>query len=313
MSHRSIAGRTVLITGASSGIGAAAARSVAAKGATPLLIARRADALDAVVDGIRENGGHAYGYPCDITDQSQVDSVVADVLDAHGQVDMLVNNAGRSIRRSVSRSQSRLHDYERTMAVNYFGAVAMIFALLPGMRERRAGHIVNVSSIGVQAAAPRFSAYLASKAALDKFTEIAAAELIADRITFTTIHMPLVDTPMIAPSGRRNGVSPASPDWAAATIVRALVEQPRRIDTPRGTLAEYGGLIAPGIRERVMHAYYRAYPDSPAAKGFPDPAVADIDGLPTLPSPRIGGPARIVRAGRSAVRRTGRLVPGTSW
>ncbi|MBH0777496.1 SDR family NAD(P)-dependent oxidoreductase [Nocardia bovistercoris] len=303
---RDLTGRHVVITGASSGIGRAAALAVAAKGATVLVLARRADEIDAVVEEIRAEGDKAYGYRCDVTESESVDKTVAAILDEHGHVDMLVNNAGRSIRRAIHRSTDRLHDFERTMAVNYFGALRMTLALLPRMRERGFGHIVQISSAGVQVATPRFSAYLASKAALDKFTEVAAIETRADGVTFTTIHMPLVRTPMIVPSGTQGPSE--SPEWAAATIVRALTERPKRIDVPLGTLAEYGALFTPGLRDRILHRYYRALPDSPAAKGEPTPVEA-APAVATPPRPRSA--ARRVTG--SALRRAARWVPGTHW
>ncbi|MBY8858052.1 SDR family NAD(P)-dependent oxidoreductase [Nocardia sp. CA2R105] len=307
--RRDLTGRYVLITGASSGIGRAAALAVAAKGAVVLLLARREDELAAVVAEVRAAGGQAYGYRCDVTDAESVEQTVKAVLDEHGHVDMLVNNAGRSIRRAVHRSTDRMHDFERTMAVNYFGAVRMTLALLPQMRERKFGHIVNISSAGVQAATPRFAAYLASKAALDKFTEVTAVEMRADNVTFTTIHMPLVRTPMIAPSGRQGPSE--SPEWAAATIVRALSERPRRIDVPLGTIAEYGSLFTPRFKDWVLHRYYRALPDSPAAKGEVAPDVALEKLAPQGKPHHERSPAG--RVSRTVLRRAGRLVPGTHW
>ncbi|GAB3207557.1 SDR family NAD(P)-dependent oxidoreductase [Nocardia tengchongensis] len=310
--RRDLTGKHVVITGASSGIGRSAALAAAQKGALVILLARRADELSTVVDEITAAGGAAFGYPCDITDQDSVDRTIEAILAAHGHVDMLVNNAGRSIRRAVHRSTDRMHDFERTMAVNYFGAVRMTLSLLPGMRERKDGHIVNISSAGVQVATPRFAAYLASKAALDKFAEVTAAEMRASNITFTTIHMPLVRTPMITPSGDQ-GTGTQSPEWAAALIIRALTERPRRIDVPLGTLAEYGNLVAPGIKERVLHRYYRAIPDSPAAKGeaVTEPETTDVEIIAPQRHRRSVPPA--VRATGTALRRAARLVPGTHW
>ncbi|MFI5720931.1 SDR family NAD(P)-dependent oxidoreductase [Nocardia sp. NPDC051750] len=319
---RDLTGRHVLITGASSGIGRAAAVAVAKKGAVVLLLARRDDELTAVVDEIRADGGAAHGYPCDITDSTSVEATLDKLLAEHGRVDMLVNNAGRSIRRAIHRSTDRLHDYERTMAVNYFGALRLTLALLPQMREQKFGHIVNISSAGVQVATPRYSAYLASKAALDKFTEVAAVETMADGVTFTTIHMPLVRTPMIAPTGNQGPAE--SPEWAAATIVRALTERPRRIDVPVGTLGEYGALFAPRIRDLVLHRYYRMIPDSPAARGEqaePAPQLSTetaVDEPVPLTDPRPAGPlprarARAARGTGAALRRAARWVPGTHW
>ncbi|GAB2565982.1 SDR family NAD(P)-dependent oxidoreductase [Nocardia heshunensis] len=310
--QRDLTGKHIVITGASSGIGRSAAFAVAEKGAVVILLARRADELSTVVDEITAAGGRAFGYPCDVTDQESVDTALATILDVHGHVDMLVNNAGRSIRRAVHRSTDRMHDFERTMAVNYFGAVRMTLGLLPQMRERKDGHIVNISSAGVQVATPRFAAYLASKAALDKFAEVTAAEMRSSNITFTTIHMPLVRTPMITPSGDQ-GAGTQSPEWAAALIVRALTERPRQIDVPIGTLAEYGQLFAPGIKERVLHRYYRALPDSAAAKGeaTPEPDTTDVEIITPQRRRRTVPPA--VRVTGTALRRAARLVPGTHW
>ncbi|MGW4481077.1 SDR family oxidoreductase [Rhodococcus triatomae] len=301
-----LVGRVVLITGASSGIGRASALAVAGRGATVLLLARRGDELDAVAQEILIAGGRAHAYPCDITDEAAVDATVTRVLAEHGHVDMLVNNAGRSIRRGVYASTDRFHDYERTMAVNYFAAVRLVLALLPTMRERRFGHVVNISTAGVQSRVPRYSAYVASKAALDAFTDTVAAETLSDGITFTTIHMPLVRTPMIEPSGRANPGRAISAETAAAMVVRALVQRPKRIDVPIGTLGEYGQLIAPRTAELVRHQMYRAFPDSPAARGNP-PSASDPSRTAGTSGRR--RPNRAVRAGR----RLARLVPGTHW
>ncbi|ORM09213.1 SDR family oxidoreductase [Prescottella equi] len=305
--------RNVVITGASSGIGRAAAIATAAKGATVLLLARRADELDAVVSGIREAGGSAYAYQCDVTDSEAVERTVKSILTEHDHVDMLVNNAGRSIRRGLYHSTDRLHDFERTMAVNYFGAVRMVLALLPHMRERRFGHIVDISTAGVQARTPRFAAYVASKSALDAFADVAAAETFSDGITFTTIHMPLVRTPMIAPTGQYNAGPAASPEKAAAMVVRALIEKPKRIDVPVGTLAEFGGIFAPRLKDRALSQMYHAFPDSPAARGEAGTEVgtpAPLEPHSSTPAPRPTGPTAVAaRFGR----RLARLIPGAHW
>ncbi|MDP9166992.1 MAG: SDR family oxidoreductase, partial [Actinomycetota bacterium] len=213
-----LVGRHVIITGASSGIGRASAIAVAERGATVFALARNAEALDDLIAEIRESGGDAHAFTCDVTDSASVEHTVKDILGQFGHVDYLVNNAGRSIRRSVSASTDRLHDYERVMAVNYFGSVRMVLALLPHWRERRFGHVVNVSSAGVQASSPKYSAYIPSKAALDAFAEVVGTETLSDHITFTSIHMPLVQTPMIAPSRRLNPVPPITADHAAAMV-----------------------------------------------------------------------------------------------
>jgi thioester reductase-like protein/NADP-dependent 3-hydroxy acid dehydrogenase YdfG len=303
-------GRHVIITGASSGIGRASAIAVAERGATVFALARSADALDELVAEIRADGGDAHAFSCDVTDSTSVEHTVKDILGRFDHVDYLVNNAGRSIRRSVVNSTDRLHDYERVMAVNYFGAVRMVLALLPHWRERRFGHVVNVSSAGVQARNPKYSSYLPSKAALDAFADVVSSETLSDHITFTNIHMPLVRTPMIAPSHRLNPVPAISPERAAAMVVRGLVEKPARIDTPLGTLAEVGNYLAPRTSRRILHQLYLGYPDSAAARGVPAEAAAP------LPRRRPGRPVRAITGGIRAprpVRRLARRVPGVHW
>jgi NAD(P)-dependent dehydrogenase (short-subunit alcohol dehydrogenase family) len=261
-------GRTVVITGASSGIGKATAMAIAKRGGLPLLVARSVDKLEEVRRDIEADGGTAYVYPCDITDTEAVAATVKQMLADHPDgIDYLVNNAGRSIRRSVQLSYDRVHDFERTMALNYFAAIRMILALLPHMAERRYGHVVNISSIGVQTAPPRFSAYVASKAALDAFSRVVASETYGDGVTFTTIHMPLVRTPMISPTRLYDAFPTLTPDDAAEMVVRALIERPKRISTRLGTLGEVSYAVAPKVVDAILHVAYRVFPDSKAAGG----------------------------------------------
>jgi thioester reductase-like protein len=260
-------GRRVVITGASSGIGRATALKVAAEGGVPLLVARRQQELEEVRDEIIAAGGQASVYPADLTDEESVHKAVSAMLAEHGRVDMLVNNAGRSIRRSIRLSYDRFHDYERAMAINYFGAVRLILALLPHMSERKFGHIVNVSSIGVQGIAPRFSAYAASKAALDYFSKIAATETHGDGITFTTIHMPLVRTPMIRPTKIYDAFPTKSPDQAADMVITALKHRPKHIGTPMGQAIQLAYALTPGLTDAVAYQGFRIFPDSAAAGG----------------------------------------------
>lgn len=309
-----LAGRHVIITGASSGIGRASAIAVAERGGCVFALARNAEALDELVAEIRAAGGQAYAFSCDVTDSASVEHTVKDILGAFGHVDYLVNNAGRSIRRSVVNAGDRLHDYERVMAVNYFGAVRMTLALLPHWRERRFGHVVNVSSAGVQARNPKYSAYLPSKAALDAFADVVATETLSDHITFTTIHMPLVATPMIVPSHRLNPVRAISAEHAAAMVIRGLVDKPVRIDTPTGTLAEAGNYFTPRLSRRVLHQLYLGYPDSAAARGV---EVEPVEPVAPQPSSR-RRPKRAVRAVAAIkaprpLRKAVRLVPGLHW
>ncbi len=262
-----IAGRHVVITGASSGIGRQTAIELGERGARVILLARGGAELEATAAQVRASGGEAATYVCDVTDGDAVDAVVARILADHDHVDYLINNAGRSIRRSVKASVGRMHDFERTMDVNYFGAVRMILALLPHMRERGFGHVVNVSSIGVLVTGPRFAAYVASKAALDAFTEIAAAEMLSDHVTFTNVHMPLVRTEMIAPTEAYDDAHAISPERAARIILRAMRNRPTRVNTPLGAMGMLGRTFTPRITRRVLHQDYLTTRDSAAAKG----------------------------------------------
>ncbi|RAV17213.1 short chain dehydrogenase [Mycolicibacterium sp. GF69] len=305
-----LVGKHVIVTGASSGIGRASAFAIAERGATVFALARNADALDQLVADIRADGGQAHAFTCDVTDSTSVESTVKDILGRFDHVDYLVNNAGRSIRRSVIASTDRLHDYERVMAVNYFGAVRMVLTLLPHWRERRFGHVVNVSSAGVQARNPKYSSYLPTKAALDAFADVVATETLSDHVTFTTIHMPLVRTPMIVPSRRLNPVPAISAEHAAAMVVRGLIDKPARIDTPLGTLADFGNYLTPKLSRRILHQLYLGYPDSAAARGLPTaPSVR----RPTARRPK--RPTRAVPALRvpRPVKAAARLVPGVHW
>jgi thioester reductase-like protein len=266
--HAALNGRTIIITGASSGIGRETALKVAAAGGIPLLVARSEDKLEQVRAEIEEQGGTAYVYPADLSDFDAIDALVERILADHAAVDMLVNNAGRSIRRSVALSYERFHDYERTINLNYLGAVKLIMDLLPHMRARGFGHIVNISSIGVQTSPPRFSAYVASKAALDAFTRVVSNEVIGDGVTFTTIHMPLVRTPMIAPTKMYDSFPAATPEEAADMVCEALRSKPKVINTALGTFGEVFHALAPTTADRILHTAYRVFPESAAARGI---------------------------------------------
>jgi len=269
--EHAVNGRTVLITGASSGIGRAAAIKIAAAGGIPLLVARSEDKLAELQSEIVALGGSADIYPTDLSSTDAIDDMLARVLSDHPAVDMLVNNAGRSIRRSVALSYERFHDYERTIQLNYFGAIKLIIGLLPHMRQRGFGHIVNVSSIGVQTNPPRFSAYVASKAALDAFTRVVSSEVVGDGVTFTTIHMPLVRTAMIAPTKMYDSFPAITPDEAADMICEALRTKPKQINTRLGTFGEVLYAVAPKQVDQILHMAYKVFPDSAASRGEEDP------------------------------------------
>jgi thioester reductase-like protein len=259
-------GKTVIITGASSGIGLAAAHMIAAAGGIPILVARSMDKLEAARAEIESVGGTAYAYSCDLADCDSIDAMVEKLFAEHASIDMLVNNAGRSIRRSVEVSYDRFHDYERTIQLNYLGTIKLIMDVLPHMREKKAGHIVNVSSIGVQTNPPRFSAYVASKAALDAFTRVVSSETIGDNVTFTTIHMPLVRTAMIAPTKIYDSFPTISPEEAADLVCEAIRAKPKQINTRLGTFGEVAYALAPKAVDQILHMAYKVFPESTKKK-----------------------------------------------
>jgi thioester reductase-like protein len=264
-------GKTVVITGASSGIGKAAAMKIARAGGIPILVARSADKLEETKRQIEDMGGTAYTYCADISNSESVEELCQQVLADHPAVDIVVNNAGKSIRRSIELSYERFHDFERTINLNYLGAIKLVMGFLPHMRERKSGHIVNISSIGVQTNPPRFAAYVASKAALDAWTRVVGSECIGDNVHFTTIHMPLVRTPMIAPTKIYDSFPTISPDEAADLICEAIRARPKQINTRLGTFGEVAYALAPKAVDQILHTAYRVFPDSAAAKGEKDP------------------------------------------
>ncbi len=261
-----LAGRVVLVTGASSGVGEATALAVGRLGATVVCVARRQRELDRVVAAIRDEGGRAEGHACDLTDADATAAVVARVLADHGAVDFLVNNAGRSIRRSLALSHDRVHDVERTMAINYVAPVRLTLALLPAMRAQRFGHVVNVVTWGVQLKAPKFSAYIASKTALDTWSRIAGRETWGDGVTFTNLRLDLVRTDMIVATDAYRRVPAKTPEQAAALVVRALEDRPLTLSTAAGRVGEVLNLLAPRAMDGVMAALAARVPDSRAAR-----------------------------------------------
>jgi NAD(P)-dependent dehydrogenase (short-subunit alcohol dehydrogenase family) len=266
-----IGGKTVLITGASSGIGKAAAIKTAAAGAKVLLVARTPEKLEETKAEIKEAGGEAHIHRADLSDLDDVERMAEEVLAEHGRVDVLVNNAGRSIRRSIENSYDRFHDFERTMQLNYFGALRLIISLMPTMRKRskgrKGGHIINVSSIGVQTHTPRFSAYVASKAALDAWSRCVASEVVDDGVSITTIYMPLVRTPMIAPTKMYDAFPTITPEEAAEMICDAMIRKPKKVATRLGNFGELLYNLAPKASDAILNTAYKLFPESKAAKG----------------------------------------------
>ncbi|HCE92677.1 MAG: short chain dehydrogenase [Burkholderiales bacterium GWA2_64_37] len=265
-----VAGKVVLITGGSSGIGLAAAHKFAEAGATTIICGRDQDKLDEACSEAKAKGYQFIAYSADIADMTDCDRFVQLLIDNHGGVDFLINNAGRSIRRAIESSYDRFHDYERTMQLNYFGCLRVTMGFLPGMVAKRKGHVVNISSIGVLTNAPRFSAYVASKAALDAWTRCASSEFADQGITFTTINMPLVRTPMIAPTKIYNNVPTLSPEEAADMIAQACIFKPVRIATRLGITGQLLHALVPRVAQITMNTSFRMFPDSTAAKGSKD-------------------------------------------
>ena len=262
-----VGGKVVLITGGSSGIGLAAAHKFAEAGAITVICGRDQAKLDEACAEAKGKGYSFVAYSADIADMADCDRFVKQLIADHGGVDFLINNAGRSIRRAIESSYDRFHDYERTMQLNYFGCLRVTMGFLPGMVAKRKGHVVNISSIGVLTNAPRFSAYVASKAALDAWTRCASSEFADQGISFTTINMPLVRTPMIAPTGLYNNVPTLSPEEAADMVAQACIFKPVRIATRLGITGQILHALLPRVAQIAMNTSFRMFPDSTAAKG----------------------------------------------
>ena len=259
-------GKNILITGASSGIGERTAYLLSDCGAHVILLARTEEKLKLVKEIIEAKGGKVSYYPCDLTDMDNIEKITAQILADFDHIDVLVNNAGRSIRRSVHESVNRFHDFERTMDINYFGAVKIILGFLPTMIARKSGQIINISSIGVLANSPRFAAYVASKSALDAFSRCLAAEVKGDNITVTNIFMPLVRTPMIAPTKLYRYMPALMPDEAALMVAKAIVKQPNSIASNMGKFASASYALVPAFNVSVQSIGYRIFPSSTAAQ-----------------------------------------------
>ena len=251
--------RVVVVTGSSSGIGRRAAERIGAAGGRLALVARRRPELEEVAEAIEGRGGSASVHTADLSDTAEVERVGDEILDRHGGVDVLVNNAGHSIRRWVADSYDRPRDFDLTITLNYLAPVRLVLAFLPGMRERGHGHIVNVSTLGVLANAPRFSAYLASKAALDMFSRSLAPEVVDDGVHVSTIYMPLVRTPMIEPTRAFDSAPALSVDHASRLITRALVDRPRELTPLPGYASRLIYPLAPKAADRVVAGVMRAF------------------------------------------------------
>ena len=270
-----VSGRAVVITGASSGIGEALANRLGDAGAKVLLVARSADKLQEMQQGIEARGGAAFAYSADLSDAEDTERLITLILAEHGHVDVLVNNAGISIRRSVAKSYDRVRDFERTLALNFLGAVRLIMGFLPGMRAQKQGQILNVSTIGVQVNPPRYGAYIASKAALDAFSRVLGVEAHKDGVKITTIYMPLVKTPMMKSTTIYDAFPMRSAEQAVDLIVEGIIHQPKRVAIPVGNLFEFAYGVAPNAIERILNASYQLYPESGDKKDQREPVSRD--------------------------------------
>jgi NAD(P)-dependent dehydrogenase (short-subunit alcohol dehydrogenase family) len=284
-----VAGRTVLVTGASHGIGRATAIRLARAGATVLLVARSADLLEELAEQLRADGAAAHALPADLSDAERaVPALARRVLVEHGAPDVVVNNAGKSIRRAVAQSFDRFHDYTRTNDLNYLGPVRLLLELLPAMRARGGGHVVNVSTVGVLLPpSPRWSAYQASKAAFDVWLRSAATELHGDGITATSLYMALVHTRMSAPTDDFKLVPGLSPDEAAGLVCRAIVERPSAIAPWWASAAALIDVAARGASDRLVRLYAARF----TSRGAPPAPAAGASASPDSPAPARAAPA----------------------
>lgn len=260
--RRRVRGKVVLVTGASSGIGAGVARRLAGAGATVLLSARSIETLEDLAADIRDQGGNAVAYRADIADLDDCDRLCERILADHGRVDILINNAGRSIRRSLTLSLDRFHDYQRTMQLNYFGAIRLAMNLIPAMQQHGDGHIINVTTVGVFNGVPRFSAYLGSKCALEGWTLAAQNELIHTGVQFTLMNYPLVRTPMIAPTRIYRYMPAMSPERAVDWMCQALITRPKRMVQLSGLMSQAMYHVLPKTAELIVNSAYQMVPES---------------------------------------------------
>lgn len=266
---RAVEGLIIVITGASSGIGEEAAKQLARQGATVCLVARREEELarvkreiDSAVDkgagkGRGRGRSKAFIYPADLSDNASIEACCDAILARHKSVDVLVNNAGRSIRRPLRESLDRPHDFERTMQLNYFAAMRMTLRLLPRMLEKSSGQIVNVSSVAALMSTPRFAAYIASKAALDAFSRSLRIELNDSGIAVTTLNYPLVKTAMTEPTKIYNYLPQMDVTEAAGWIVDAVKTRPARRTTNLARAFTVATAAAPGPSLQLLGQFYK--------------------------------------------------------
>jgi NAD(P)-dependent dehydrogenase (short-subunit alcohol dehydrogenase family) len=258
--RNAVSGKTVLVTGASYGIGEATARRLAAAGASVLVVARSEERLSDLAASINAGGGRAFAYPADLTDEAAVSMLAKQITEQHGPLDIVVSNAGKSLRRSLHHQYDRPHDFERTIDINYLGPIRLLLGLLPAMRENGSGHIVNVSSVGVRVVpGPQWGAYQASKGAFDRWLRSVAPELHADGVDVTSVYFALVRTRMIAPTPLLGRLPGLSADEAADAIAKAIIERPRTNEPPWVLPAELASVLLAGPADRAARLWHRRF------------------------------------------------------
>lgn len=258
--RRAVSGKTVLVTGASYGVGEATARKLAAAQAKVLVVARSADRLGDLVASIEAGGGSAVAYPADLTDEAAVSALTKRIGDEHGALDIVVSNAGKSLRRSLHHQYDRPHDFQRTIGINYLGPIQLLLGVLPAMREQGHGHIINVSSVGVRVPpGPQWGAYQASKGAFDRWLRSVAPELHADGVDVTSVYFALVRTRMIEPTPMLRRLPGLDPDQAADVIAKAIIERPRTLAPPWVGPVELASVLLAGPADRAARLWYRRF------------------------------------------------------
>jgi NAD(P)-dependent dehydrogenase (short-subunit alcohol dehydrogenase family) len=258
-----VAGKTALVTGASYGVGAATARKLAAAGATVIVVARSTDKLDDLVAAIAAGGGHAVALPADLADQEAIAALVDEIERRHGALDVVVSNAGKSLRRALHEQYDRPQDFQRTIDVNYLGPVRLLLGVLPAMRAHGGGHVVNVSSVGVRVPpGPQWGAYQASKGAFDRWLRSVAPELHADGVDVTSIYFALIRTRMIEPTPMLGRLPGLTAEQAADVVARAIQERPRAIAPPWTFAVEVASVLLAGPADRAARLWQRRVLDS---------------------------------------------------
>jgi short-subunit dehydrogenase len=220
--ENAVRGKTILITGATFGIGEKLSYQLAKTDANLILVARTEEKLDQIKREIEANGGKVAIFPTDLTDIKSVENLLAKLNNLPNGVDIVINNAGKSILRSIKDSLDRFHDFQRTMALNYFAPVQLLLGLIP-ILEKNKGHIINVSAVNVLLIpAPFWAAYQSSKTAFDQWFRCAAPELNAAGIKTTSIYLPLVRTRMIEPTAEYKNAPAMSPNHVASIICKTI-------------------------------------------------------------------------------------------